>query len=66
MDLSPGAVGVINEIWDTRIRFFGIGAMDPLTLIAVVGVLGFSALLACLAPALRAARIDPIETLKAE
>jgi putative OPT family oligopeptide transporter len=27
VDFSPGTVDVINEIWDTRIRFFGIGAM---------------------------------------
>jgi len=49
-----------------RFWLFGIGVVDPVTLVAVVMVLGTGALLACLIPALRAARADPLETLKVE
>jgi predicted permease len=61
--------GVVASLGLTRLLqswLFGIGSVDPLTLIGVVTVLSGSALLACLVPALRAARIDPLETLKAE
>jgi hypothetical protein len=49
-----------------RSWLFGIGVFDLVTLLGVVVVLGSSALLACLVPALRAARVNPLETLKAE
>lgn len=49
-----------------RYWLFGIGWVDPVTLGAVVLILGTGALLACLVPALKAARADPLETLKAE
>jgi putative ABC transport system permease protein len=61
--------GLAGSLGLTRILrswLFGIGFVDPVTMVGVVAVLGFSALLACLVPAFRAARIDPIETLKAE
>jgi ABC-type antimicrobial peptide transport system permease subunit len=47
-------------------QLYGIGAVDPLTLIGVAALLGSAALLACIVPALRAAQVDPLETLKAE
>ncbi len=49
-----------------RFWLFGIGVIDPVTLAAVVAVLGTGALLACLIPAVKAARADPLETLKVE
>jgi ABC-type antimicrobial peptide transport system permease subunit len=61
-----GLGGALGLTWILRSWLFGIGVVDPLTMVGVVAVLGFSGLLACLVPALRAARIDPIETLKAE
>ena len=44
----------------------GVGPNDPVTFIGVPLVLLATALLANLVPALRATRIDPMETLRAE
>ena len=41
----------------------GIGAMDPLVLASVAGVLFVVAVAACAVPARRAARIDPVVAL---
>jgi ABC-type lipoprotein release transport system permease subunit len=43
-----------------------ISVYDPLTLVGVAGTLVIVTILAALVPALRAARLDPIETLRAE
>jgi len=45
---------------------FGVSALDPATYIGVTAVLGLVALGACAVPAVRAARIDPMETLRTE
>jgi len=45
---------------------FEVRARDPLTFMAVASALGVVALLASIAPALRAARIDPARTLTAD
>jgi putative ABC transport system permease protein len=45
---------------------FGISAHDPLTYAVVSALMAVVALGACLAPALRAGRTDPIETLRAD
>ncbi|HEX4953544.1 MAG TPA: ABC transporter permease [Thermoanaerobaculia bacterium] len=45
---------------------FGVEAGDPVTLVSVVGVLLVASTMACLVPARRAARVSPVETLKAE
>lgn len=44
----------------------GVSAYDPAVICAVVLALGLVALLACWIPARRAARIDPIQSLRAE
>jgi ABC-type antimicrobial peptide transport system permease subunit len=44
-------------------QLYGIGAMDPLVLASVAGVLFVVAVAACAVPARRAARIDPVVAL---
>ena len=45
---------------------FGVSASDPITLLVVAGTLAAVALTACLVPAYRAARLDPLQVLRAE
>ncbi len=45
---------------------FGVGSWDGLTLLVVATILGSVALLACLVPARRAARVDPIVALRTD
>jgi len=45
-------------------QLFGVGALDPLTIVAVVVVLAASVLAATFLPARRAARLDPANVLR--
>jgi len=49
-----------------KAQLYGVGSHDPLSWIAALGVLGAALLLAVLRPASRAARVDPIEALRAD
>jgi predicted permease len=49
-----------------RSLLYGVPAQDPSTFAAVALLLGSGAALACLVPAWRASRIDPVATLRAE
>lgn len=60
-------VGVLASFALTRFienMLFGVTPTDPLTFVAIVTILGVVALLACLIPAQRAMRVDPIVVLR--
>ena len=44
-------------------QLYGVGALDPVVMISVTGVLALTAGVACLAPARRAARVSPVAAL---
>src|SRR6185369_4867538 len=61
------AIGIVAAFALTRFMesmLFGITATDPITFAAIVLLLGGVALFACLLPALRAMRVDPIVVLR--
>jgi len=61
------ALGVAGAAILTRALsglIYGVGALDPLTFVAVPALLAGVALVACFIPARRAAAVDPISTLR--
>jgi putative ABC transport system permease protein len=64
--LLLGFVGAFAVARVLRSLLFGVSANDPLIYGAVTLVLAGAALLACWIPARRAARVDPMITLRAE
>jgi putative ABC transport system permease protein len=70
--MSPVLVGVaagtIAALASAKVLerlVFGVSASDPLTLAAVAATLALVALIACLLPAYRASRFDPVKVLRA-
>jgi putative ABC transport system permease protein len=45
---------------------YGVGALDPLTFAAVPAVIALVGIVAGAVPAARAARVDPLESMRAE
>ena len=63
------ALGTLAALSLTRLLgslIYGISATDPLTFVSVIGLLALAAVLACLVPATRASRIDPLVALRIE
>lgn len=63
------AIGLAGSLATSRLvatQLYGVSSSDPLTLASIVALLVTAALLACWLPALRAARLDPMEALRNE
>jgi len=63
--VAGGVAGALALRGVIASQLYGVGALDPLVLLTVTGVLALAALAACLGPAVRAARVDPVEALSA-
>jgi predicted permease len=64
-----GVVGLAIAIAGARFiesMLFEVDARDPLTLAAVTAILALAAIIASAGPAIRASRVDPMTTLRAE
>jgi ABC-type antimicrobial peptide transport system permease subunit len=62
-------VGVGGAMLATRAvvsMLFGVSRLDPVTYLSVIALLGAVSMIACGLPALRASRVDPANTLRAE
>ena len=64
--LVLGLFAAVTILGVLKTLLFGVTARDPLTLGMVVAILLVTAFAACLAPALRATRIDPMVALRDE
>jgi ABC-type antimicrobial peptide transport system permease subunit len=67
--LMGAAAGLVISVIGARViqsLLFATDARDPKTLLAVSGLLVFAAVTACAVPAIKASRVDPMATLRAE
>ena len=66
LGIAAGTIGALAAARVLEGLVFGVSASDPLTLGAVGATLALVALMASLAPAYRASRIDPLKVLRAD
>jgi ABC-type antimicrobial peptide transport system permease subunit len=61
-----GVLGALALARVTRSLLFGVSPTDPMTYLLVAGVILAIALVACLVPAQRAMRVDPLVAIRDE
>ena len=61
-----GAFVLMKYLESLTSLLFGVEARDPATFVVIAGLLGAVALLACLVPARRATKVDPLAALRYE
>ena len=66
LGIAIGLAGALAASRALITLLFGISRVDPTTYLAVITLLAAVAMIACLLPAWRAARVDPSITLRAE
>jgi ABC-type lipoprotein release transport system permease subunit len=69
LTLAGIAIGLVSAALLARLvegLLFGVRPSDPITFAMAPVVLALTALVACLAPALRAVRVDPLVALRYE
>ena len=64
--LALGAAGAAAVAESLQSQLFGVTPIDPATFAVAALALGGTAIVACLIPAVRAARVDPMVALRAE
>jgi predicted permease len=64
--LGLGIIGALTLSWFMQSQLYGVSSADPLTLVAVLTMLGSVALLACWLTARRAAATPPLVALRQE
>jgi ABC-type antimicrobial peptide transport system permease subunit len=61
-----GIAAALGATWLLRSLIYGVSTVSPWLIAAASALVAMTGALACLVPALRAARIDPNEALRAD
>jgi predicted permease len=61
--LAIGLGGAVALRGAIASQLYGVGALDPLVMVAAIGVLGLTSFVACWGPARRAAKVSPLVAL---
>jgi putative ABC transport system permease protein len=66
MGVALGLAGAVAMSRSLQSQLFGVGSLDPSVISLVALLLALVALAACVVPAVRAARVDPVRALMDE